>query len=703
MECNQTMIFLLCTLYVCVTIASGKNIATKIKTSDEDDTEPRASGNLCLTPACIHSASRILMSMNSSVSPCDDFYEFTCGNYANSVPLAPSELRIDPHVEAAQIMTFRLQQLIEEIDETNSPKPFRLVKTYYEQCLNDSPSWRNDTALLKATMEKIAQGNGWPLRELESWNMTNFNYTLSFLSLFHFSFDSNMENITDSVLNLGERNPPLDSHYFAEGFSNEVVQAYYQYMIDVAVYLGCNETKAKTDLNETLSLEIELYQKVFTKHDDPDEFSHYSKVLYGELAKKYPIIFSNPSKFDANTPVQLEFDEETLDRAIKWLSTKPKRALANWAAWRIVAAKVPYVSSYLSHIDSAFRQIINGKISDTCVYKTRNSLGLALFALYQRKYISQSSVDDVVAMLGNIKEQFLELVQKVEWLDDETRKKFVEKVSKIESNVILCREPISDDELEAFYSDLELSNSSFWETSKIVAKFYDMKSLNIKLPFVPLSRNFCGKSWFYTAYHRRFNYLAISTGSLSGFLYDIDRPKYLNYGLYSEGIGHESGHSLDATNINYDTNGNLKPWSNLKSKNNYMDRVQCFIDQYENYTIDGSKIHLNGYSTVGENMADYTGAKTARRAYAKWANTSLPEQRLPGLNYSANQMFWIAMANSWCAKYRAPFMKNLLYIDEHAPNKFRVNGPLSNIEEFSKDFGCRLGTKMNPENKCHLW
>ena len=38
--------------------------------------------NVCLTESCIEAASFILGNINRSVDPCEDFYNFTCGAWA---------------------------------------------------------------------------------------------------------------------------------------------------------------------------------------------------------------------------------------------------------------------------------------------------------------------------------------------------------------------------------------------------------------------------------------------------------------------------------------------------------------------------------------------------------------------------------------------------------------------------------------------
>lgn len=95
--------------------------------------------------------------------------------------------------------------------------------------------------------------------------------------------------------------------------------------------------------------------------------------------------------------------------------------------------------------------------------------------------------------------------------------------------------------------------------------------------------------------------------------------------------------------------------------------------------------------------------KIAYNAYNDWLNKNGPEKQLPGLNYTSQQMFWIGAANAWCSKSKPERIKDSIINDKHSPNKFRIIGLMSDLPEFSNDFKCPLGSKMNPEKKCSFW
>lgn len=113
---------------------------------------------------------------------------------------------------------------------------------------------------------------------------------------------------------------------------------------------------------------------------------------------------------------------------------------------------------------------------------------------------------------------------------------------------------------------------------------------------------------------------------------------------------------------------------------------------------------MNGIYAQGENIADNGGVKEAYQAYESWLLENGQEQLLPGLQmFSPQQMFWISAANSWCTVIRPESLRNMITSDNHSPSEFRVIGPFSNREEFSRDFNCPVGSKMNPVNKCNVW
>ena len=112
---------------------------------------------------------------------------------------------------------------------------------------------------------------------------------------------------------------------------------------------------------------------------------------------------------------------------------------------------------------------------------------------------------------------------------------------------------------------------------------------------------------------------------------------------------------------------------------------------------------MNGDATQGENIADNGGVKESYLAYQEWVKRNGPEPTLPGLNYTSTQLFWISAAHTWCSKDRPESLKNRIKLGAHSPGEFRVNGPFSNMPEFSKDFKCSVGNKMNPENRCSVW
>ena len=73
--------------------------------------------------------------------------------------------------------------------------------------------------------------------------------------------------------------------------------------------------------------------------------------------------------------------------------------------------------------------------------------------------------------------------------------------------------------------------------------------------------------------------------------------------------------------------------------------------------------------------------------------------------FTPAQRFFIAYAQSWCNAERPDYIRQRAGRDPHAPNRFRVNAPLSNMPEFGTAFSCRANAPMvrSATARCEVW
>ena len=106
-------------------------------------------------------------------------------------------------------------------------------------------------------------------------------------------------------------------------------------------------------------------------------------------------------------------------------------------------------------------------------------------------------------------------------------------------------------------------------------------------------------------------------------------------------------------------------------------------------------------------MSDLAGLKAAFNAYQENVQNNSSEmimQRIQELNdFSTDMLFFLSFAQKWCRSHSRE--QTILKISKsvHSPERYRVNGALSNLKEFAETFNCSLGSPMNPTKKCESW
>jgi putative endopeptidase len=166
-------------------------------------------------------------------------------------------------------------------------------------------------------------------------------------------------------------------------------------------------------------------------------------------------------------------------------------------------------------------------------------------------------------------------------------------------------------------------------------------------------------------------------------------------------IGHEITHGFDDTGRKFDATGNLADWWTAADGAEFEKRAEVLVRQFNAYeALPGFRI--NGKASLGENIADFGGLVLALDAFK---TTEQYKQGVTIAGMTPLQRFFLAYAYSWMSQEREEQTRRYLLSDVHAPAKWRVLGPLSNLPEFYEAFDVQPGQAMwrAPEERAGVW
>jgi hypothetical protein len=104
------------------------------------ETQPQNAGEVCLTPGCVHAASKMLEQLDQTVEPCDDFYEFSCGTYLADTMIPDDKVSVNAFSVIGDKLQEQLKTIITAPIDDEEIEPFKMVKKLYVACMNKSKS-----------------------------------------------------------------------------------------------------------------------------------------------------------------------------------------------------------------------------------------------------------------------------------------------------------------------------------------------------------------------------------------------------------------------------------------------------------------------------------------------------------------------------------------------------------------------------------
>lgn len=126
----------------------------------------------CQTNDCIATAIRIRDTIDSSVNPCDDFYQFSCGNYKKGLAI-PDDGYADILNDLENLIATQLKSVIEDEHVTKESKVFELVSKFYTSCMNVE---KIKELGMKQFDEILSKIGGSPMADGVQWNDRAFDW-----------------------------------------------------------------------------------------------------------------------------------------------------------------------------------------------------------------------------------------------------------------------------------------------------------------------------------------------------------------------------------------------------------------------------------------------------------------------------------------------------------------------------------------------
>jgi len=701
--------------------------------SKGDTNDDKEEDEVCLKPECIITSARILSSMNAEVDPCDDFYQFTCGNWMNEnvIPDDKSRISTFDSISKKNINVLRnsfegdykTNEKLTEEQQSNDKQTFNQLKNIYESCINvDKIEEKGKEPLIQLLQKlKLSEQEG---NDVSSLMVKLHNIGTSVF--FDMSVEADQNNPDINVIYLGQSGLGLPSKEYYE--EEDIIAVYKETIQDMFENIFDDRNDFDTTADIIINFEKKLAEVTVPSQDMQDPSATYNQNSIITLSKNYPNIDwqSYFEKRFSTYDIKDAFNEDSLiitnaPKYFEGLNTILKEADANtltaYAEWHVIRVYGKYISESLQEPLKRLRKTLTGvKIdpprSEYCVRMVNGIMGMAASKLFIEKAFAGDSKEAAEKTIKYIKEAMSHRIPKMEWLDRQTRNSAIQKVFSLTDKIGYPKFVMNPEKVKEEYDGLEIVEGDFF-TNIVNSNTFDIGK-NLKDIKKPVDRS----KWEMTPqtvnayYNPPMNEIVFPAGILQTPFFSSKDPYYLNYGGIGAVVGHELTHAFDNNGRQYDSKGKLNNWWSNSTIEEFNKLSQCFIDQYESYYIEdkkGKKHYIKGKLTLGENLADNGGLARAYEAWKISLSRDAEEAkehnvRLPGLSqYTLDQLFYISFGQIWCSKSRPESAIQRIRNDPHSPPQHRVNGAVSNSVHFSETFHCAANAPMNPEKKCLIW
>lgn len=643
--------------------------------------------------------------MDTSVSACANFFQYANGGWTakNQIPPAFSRWGRFEVLDEQNIAVLHgiLDGLLAKKSfkaGTNEQK----IADFYRSCMDEPGIEGQGAQPLQAELDRIAAIND--VAGLQAEIARFHAYRIP--AVFGFGAAQDFKNSTAVIAQAvqgGLGLPDRDYYTKDDQKSRQTRDEYQKHVARMFELLGDPSDRATAESQTVVGIETKLAENSTTRVQRRDPEANYHPMNRTELSALTPH-FDWRNYFDGvglPTIDKINVGQPDFFKAADKLLTSI--SLDDWKTylrWHLLNSSASTLSAKFVQEDFNF----SGKYLQgtkemqprwrRCIVSTDRALGEALGQLYIQKTFTPAARARAQVMVKNLVEALRSDLTTLSWMSDETRKKAI---SKLDAFIRKIGYP---DKWRS-YEALQVSRGPFYNNA-ISARQFEVKR-NLGKIGRPVDKSEWGMSppTVNAYYNPSINEIVFPAGILQPPFYDPRADDAFNYGGIGVVIGHEMTHGFDDSGAHFDADGNLAMWWTPDDFKKFKDRTDCVVKQFDGYEVEPG-LNQNGKLVVGESVADLGGLAVAYAAYQKSLNGK-PGKVIAG--FTPEQRFFLGYAQIWAQNIRPEAARLRVATDPHPLGRFRVNGPLSNMELFATAFQCKAGDPMvRPADKrCQIW
>ena len=317
--------------------------------------------------------------------------------------------------------------------------------------------------------------------------------------------------------------------------------------------------------------------------------------------------------------------------------------------------------------------------------------------IYVAEYFGASDRAKVAEMVDYLRAAYRERIQKLDWMDEPTRKEALAKLEKITSYIGFPDRWHDRSNVRITPDDLvgNVNRLIEWERADNLKRLAE-GTRDWEFAYPPQEIN--------AGYSPARNSITFPAGILQAPFFDRNADVAVNFGSIAAVIGHEIGHAFDDQGSRSDGDGKLRDWWTPKSRAEFEKRTAGLVNQFDQYEpLPGTRI--NGRQNLGENIGDLGGLSVAYAAYRKYVADKQGGKAPVIDGFTGDQRFFLAWGQIWREMAAEAEQRRRLLADPHSPGEFRANGIVRNVDAWYEAFGVKPGDKLflPPEQRVTIW